>query len=110
MLFSARFARPTRLSLPSISYQHMLRAPLCFAWRMCLCLSLSLIGCGSPVQILPVNDPPPANLAQTCWAGPAWPEGRDVPFGEFYEIAVQREAAATECRAKHRALVTAWPK
>ena len=79
-------------------------------WLMLLCLPMSLLGCaGQPVTVRPPIDPPPANLAAECWAGPAWPDGATT-VGQLLEVALAREAAAAECRAKHRALVQAWPR
>jgi len=37
-----------------------------------------------------------------------WPT--EATIGEMVEIALQREAAAADCRAKQAALVKAWPK
>ena len=79
------------------------------AWPMCLCLLTLLQACAAPpATIRPAIDPPPANLAAECWAGPQWPAG-DSTVGQVLEIVAQREAAAAECRARHRALVKAWP-
>lgn len=76
---------------------------------MCLCLLLPLIGCAPlPPARVPI-DPPPANLASECQAGPDYPEG-DVPLGALLDTVAQREAAAAECRARHAGLVKAWPK
>lgn len=54
-------------------------------------------------------DPPPASLAAPCWPGPPWPVG-DATLGELLDIAIAREAAAAECRAKHARVVGAWPQ
>jgi len=78
-------------------------------WLTCLSLLLCLTACAGPVPTSPPIDPPPASLAAPCWPGPAWPEGEGVTLGVFVEVALQREAAAAECRAKQSALVRAWP-
>jgi len=54
-------------------------------------------------------DPPPPGLASPCPTGPDYPPG-DVPLGALLDTVAQREAAAAECRAKHAALVAAWPR
>jgi hypothetical protein len=54
-------------------------------------------------------EPPPAALAALCDAGPAYPAG-DVPLGALLEVVAVRESAAAECRARHAALVKAWPR
>lgn len=77
---------------------------------LCLCLALWLSACAAPAPIRAPADPPPANLAADCDAGPAWPTGDTVPLGQLLDVAAQREAAGAECRARHRRLVEAWPR
>lgn len=79
-------------------------------WLIFLCLPLCLISCGTPAPIRVPSSPPPAELAAPCWAGPAWLQGEGVTIGAMVETMLQREAAAAECRARHGALVRAWPQ
>jgi hypothetical protein len=58
-----------------------------------------------PAQILP----PPADLAAACDAGPDYPVG-DVPLDQLLDVVAQREVSAAICRARHAALLKAWPK
>jgi hypothetical protein len=51
----------------------------------------------------------PEALAADCDAGPRYPAG-DMPLGELLAVMVSRELAAADCRARHRALVKAWPR
>lgn len=58
-------------------------------------------------------EPPPADLAAPCWAGPplpALPPGGVIPYGRLSAIQEEREAAAKDCRDRHDGLVKAWPK
>lgn len=51
-------------------------------------------------------------MAMACDPGPPFPAlepGQVLPLGTLLEIARQREAAAAVCRAKHAALIRAWP-
>lgn len=81
--------------------------PLRPIWLTCSCL-LMLSGCSStPVVVRP--DPPPPELAEPCSAGPDYPDG-DVPLIEVLEVVRLREMAAADCRARHGALVGAWPR
>lgn len=79
------------------------------AWLMCLCLLLLLTACAAPAPVALQIDPPPASLAAPCWAGPDWPAG-DSTIGEVLVVALERESAAAECRARHERLVKAWPR
>lgn len=99
MSYSARSSARLRHPLP------LLRR---CAWAICPFLLLSLTGCGTPAPIRAPIDPPPAGLAALCWAGPAWPAG-EATLGQLVEVMLQREAAAADCRARHAALVRAWP-
>lgn len=80
-------------------------------WAMCCCPLLLSIGCATqpPVTRLVVPEPPPASLAADCSAGPAYPAG-DVLLADLLDLVAQRERAAADCRARHRALVDAWPR
>jgi hypothetical protein len=51
----------------------------------------------------------PPNLASPCDEGPEI-EAVDLTLAKALEIWRQREAAAADCRARHRALVAAWPQ
>jgi hypothetical protein len=68
-------------------------------------------GCATQQPVVTVGhiDPPPWNLALPCSEGPVYPAG-DVPLGQLLDLIATRESAAAECRAKHAALVKAWPK
>lgn len=72
--------------------------------------SLALLSTGCAVQA-PMRsiDPPPADLAIACQAGPDYPAG-GARLADVLDIVGKREAAAADCRARHRALVAAWPK
>ena len=76
---------------------------------MCLSLLTLLTGCAQQQPARPQIDPPPPGLASPCPTGPDYPPG-DVPLGALLDTVAQREAAAAECRAKHAALVSAWPR
>lgn len=73
-------------------------------------------GCSTlPQPTSPQIQPPPPDLAQPCIAGPEWmPAGTDpnadTTLVEFVQIVMGRETAAAVCRARHRALVQAWPR
>lgn len=76
----------------------------------CLCLLPLWTACAGPVQTRVVNpDPPPASLTAPCDAGPDYPQG-DTTLGALLQVVAEREAAAAECRARHRGLVNAWPR
>ena len=80
--------------------------------RLLTCLSLLLLcsACATPQGRAPAKiDPPPPELAAPCEPGPAYPAG-DVSLGELLDLVAQREAAAADCRARHRELVAAWPR
>jgi hypothetical protein len=81
--------------------------PLC-RWAALLCLPFWLIGCGTPAPIARQIPPPPADLAEACGAGPDYPQG-EVLLADLLEVIRQREGAAADCRARHAALVKAWP-
>lgn len=72
------------------------------------CLLLLSVGCATPAPTRPIDPPPPA-LAAACVAGPAYPAG-DMLLGELVEVVAAREAAAADCRARHAALLSAWPR
>ena len=74
---------------------------------ICLCLPALFAGCAAPVQTSALPDALPANLTAPCLAGPPWPEGDQATIGELIEIALERETAAAECRARHARLVRA---
>lgn len=78
---------------------------------MCLCLLLCLSGCAVPAPTTRPSavQPAPAALAAACVAGPAYPAA-SAPLGEVLDIVAAREAAAADCRARHAALVSAWPR
>lgn len=78
--------------------------------RLLILSSLALLSTGCAVQA-PIRqiDPPPADLAIRCEAGPDYPAG-GARLADVLDIVGKREAAAADCRARHRALVAAWPK
>jgi len=55
----------------------------------------------TPVYLRP--NPPPANLASECVAGPDYPAG-DMRLAEVLDTVQGREKAAADCRLKHRGL------
>ena len=61
-----------------------------------------LTGCGTQVEILR-PDPPPAELVEACTTGPDYPPG-PARLGDVLAVVAAREAAAADCRARHRAL------
>ena len=78
--------------------------------RSLMSLSLLLLSTGCAVQApMRTIDPPPADLAIRCEAGPDYPAG-GARLADVLDIVGKREAAAADCRARHRALVAAWPK
>jgi len=77
---------------------------------MCLFLLFGLIGCGVPARITRPHDPPPAALAMPCSAGPDYPQGASAPLADVLKVVEAREGAAADCRARHAALVSAWPR
>lgn len=79
------------------------------AWATCLCLLLCSSGCAMRGQTPRPIDLAPASLAAPCDAGPAYPAG-PTPLGEVVDVIAGREAAAADCRARHAALVKAWPR
>ena len=83
------------------------RAPLASRWLTCSSLLMFLMGCGTQVEILR-PDPPPAELVQACVAGPDYPPG-PARLGDVLEVVAAREAAAADCRARHRAL-SGWAR
>lgn len=97
--FGNRSSAPSRARL-----RHLRRHPI---WALWLFL-LTLCGCSTtpaPAQI----DPPPPELAEPCSPGPDWPQG-DMLLADLLDLVRQREAAAADCRARHRGLVGAWPR
>ena len=78
--------------------------------RLLILSSLALLSTGCAV-LAPMRtiDPPPADLAIRCEAGPDYPAG-GARLADVLDIVGKREAAAADCRARHRALVAAWPK
>lgn len=78
--------------------------------RLLILSSLALLSTGCAVQA-PMRqiDPPPPDLAIRCEAGPDYPAG-GARLADVLDIVGKREAAAADCRARHRALVAAWPK
>jgi hypothetical protein len=83
------------------------RALLASRWLTCSSLLMLLTGCGTQVEILR-PDPPPAELVEACAAGPDYPPG-PARLGDVLEVVAAREAAAADCRARHRAL-SGWAK
>lgn len=77
---------------------------------MCLCLALGSTGCATRAPTTRPIDPPPPGLALPCEAGPAYPLAASAPLRDVLKIAEAREAAAADCRGRHAALVSAWPK
>lgn len=55
------------------------------------------------MPVLHRPDPPPANLAAECVAGPDYPAG-DMRLADVLDTVQAREKAAAECRMKHRGL------
>jgi hypothetical protein len=66
--------------------------------------------CTTPAPITRPVNPPPAALAAPCVAGPAYPQATGAPLREVLDVVAAREAAAADCRARHAALVSAWPR
>ena len=73
-----------------------------------LCLLPLLHACALQAPIRQI-DPPPADLAIRCEAGPDYPT-TGARLADVLDIVGKREAAAADCRARHRALVAAWPR
>lgn len=80
--------------------------------RLCSLISLSLllplIGCAVQAPMTRI-EPPPPDLAVRCEAGPDYPAA-GARLADVLDIVGKREAAAADCRARHRALVSAWPR
>lgn len=77
---------------------------------ICLSLPLLLVACATPQGRAPrPADAPPPDLAAPCPAGPDYPAS-GMPLGELLDLVAQREAAASECRARQAGLVAAWPR
>lgn len=73
-------------------------------------LALLSTGCATrQVLVRALVDPLPANLAAPCEAGPPIPEG-NTRLAAALTVWQAREAAAAECRDRHRRTVEAWPK
>lgn len=82
-----------------------------WSWVTCLCLALSSTGCATLARSSrPAIDPPPAALSAPCHAGPDYPQGASAPLREVIDVVAARETAAADCRARHAALVSAWPR
>ena len=77
---------------------------------MSICLAPCLIGCATPAPITRPIDPPPPAVAAPCVAGPDYPQAASAPLRTVLEVVAAREAAAADCRARHAALVSAWPR
>jgi hypothetical protein len=78
--------------------------------RLLILSSLALLSTGCAMQApMRTIEPPPADLAIRCEAGPDYPAG-GARLADVLDIVGKREAAAADCRARHRALVAAWPK
>lgn len=84
-----------------------LTARRALSWLTCWSLLMLSAGCATPGPILRPELPP--ELAAPCEPGPGYPEGA-VPLAELLDVVAQREAAAAECRSRHRGLVAAWPR
>jgi hypothetical protein len=81
-------------------------------WATWCCLPMLCAACATPPAPFPerpVIDPPPANLAAPCAEGPPIP-GDAVTVAEALDVWAQREAAAAECRDRHRRTIEAWPR
>lgn len=77
---------------------------------MCLSIGPSLTGCATPGPTTRPVEPPPAGLSAPCSAGPAYPQAASAPLSAVLDVVAAREAAAADCRARHAALVSAWPR
>lgn len=87
-------------------------APLASRWSWATCLSVLLCcsGCATPAQTSKLPEPPPAALAAPCQPGPDYPRAASAPLREVLDVVAARETAAADCRARHAALVSAWPR
>lgn len=74
------------------------------------CLALCLTGCATRAPTSSRVEPPPAALATLCSAGPEYPQAASAPLRQVLDVIAARETAAADCRARHAALVSAWPK
>jgi hypothetical protein len=74
-----------------------------------LCLPLLCSACATLPAPPTRPEPPPPALAAPCDAGPDYPEG-DPRLADLLEVVRQREVAAADCRARHKALADAWPR
>ncbi len=74
----------------------------------CLFLLSLLTACATPQAPPWSPEPPPPALAAPCAPGPDYPPG-NPRLAHLLDVVAQREAAAADCRARHRALVLAWP-
>lgn len=77
---------------------------------MCLCLVLCLTACATPAPTSRPIEPPPSALSAPCVAGPDYPQAASVPLAHLVDLTAARETAAADCRARHGALVSAWPR
>lgn len=94
-------AQSARIPAPSVSR---------WSWVTCLCLALFSTGCAPLARTSKPPDPPPAALAAPCQAGPEYPQGASAPLADVLDVVAARETAAADCRARHAALVSAWPR
>ena len=102
-----RSSAPFRARLRHLRQTMLLTCAKWSPWLMSWCL-LMLSACSSTPVVVPI-DPPPPELAAPCDSGPSYPDV-DVGLLDLLEVVRQRESAAADCRARHRALVGAWPR
>lgn len=76
---------------------------------ICLCLLPLWTGCAALQRPAWTPDPPPPALAAPCDEGPPYPQG-DPRLADLLDVVAQREAAAADCRDRHKGLVRAWPR
>lgn len=91
--------------MPSTNPRPLARLVLALAASCCLAVSA---GCSTLPPTIAPRLPPPADLAQLCEPGPAYPEA-DATLDEWRQILQARELAAADCRRRHGGLVEAWP-
>lgn len=77
---------------------------------MSQCLALCLTGCAVRAPTSSRVEPPPSALSAPCSAGPDYPQAASAPLRQVLDVVAARETAAADCRARHAALVSAWPK
>lgn len=71
-----------------------------------LVIALMLTACSSSTRPLPMAIKPPADLSQPC---PRLPELTGTSGADVLPWAVGVVHQYNDCRARHRALVEAWP-